>query len=99
MRKFLAIVVATATITASAALATSHPAEARWGGGWHGGGWHGGGWGWGGPALGLGLGLAAAGAFGPYYGYSPYGYAYPAYDCYLVRRWGPYGPHLVRVCS
>lgn len=50
-------------------------------------GWH---HGWVGPgvALGLGLGLAA-----PYYDY------YPAYrHCWLVRRWGPFGPHLVRVC-
>ncbi len=80
-----------------------------WGGGWR-GGWHGGGWGWGGAALGLGLGLAAAGAIaGPYgygygYGYPGYyGYGYPVYyggysDCHLVRRWGPYGPHLVQVC-
>src|SRR5438034_1066531 len=45
MKKMLTALVAAATI-AGAAVATSAPAEARWGGGWH-GGWRGGGWGWG----------------------------------------------------
>lgn len=96
----------------AATLSIPQTASARWGGGWHGGGWHGGGWrggwGWGGGALGLGLGLAAGAALaGPYYGYD-YGYGYPAGyygyygyggGCYVVRRWGPYGPHRVTICD
>jgi hypothetical protein len=72
MKKMLTALVAAATI-AGAAVATSAPAEARWGGGWH-GGWRGGGWGWGlgGFAAGAIVGSALA---APYYygGYGPYG--------------------------
>ena len=71
------------------------------GGGWRGGGWGGG---WRGPAfgaLGLGVGLGLAGAYGgwgyPYY--ASYGYG----GCYLVRQriWTPYGWVLrpVQVCD
>ena len=64
------------------------------GGGFHGGGFHGGGFhgrGWSGPAIGLGLGLGALGAYGAYDYYTrpspcPYGYyltedgvCYPGY--------------------
>ncbi len=68
MKKMLTALVAAATI-AGAAVATSAPAEARWGGGWHGG--RGGGWGWGlgGFAAGAIVGSALA---APYY-YGGYG--------------------------
>ena len=60
------------------------------GGGFRGGGWRGGGFG---PALGIGVGLGLAGAYGGY-GYPYGGYGYPASyayygdegGCYLVRR-------------
>jgi hypothetical protein len=85
MKKMLTALVAAATI-AGAAVATSAPAEARWGGGWH-GGWRGGGWGWGlgGFAAGAVVGSALA---APYYygGYGPYGYYGAPY---------PYGPPCV----
>ena len=64
MRKILAAVVAAATL-AGAAVATSGPAEARWGGGWH-GGWHGGGWGWGGGGFVAGA-LVGSALASPYY--------------------------------
>lgn len=91
-------------VAASLSLTAQPASAAHWhGGGWHGGGWHrGGGWGWG--AAGLGFGLSAGAALAaPYYGYGyPYAYGYPVYGygygCHWVRRWGPYGPHRVRVC-
>ena len=77
------------------------------GGGFHhGGGWRGGGYGWRGPAIGLGVGLGLAGAYGAYgngYGY-PASYAYyGGGNCYIARQrvWTIYGWRVrpVRVCS
>jgi len=102
MRKTLLALVAAATL-AGAAVATSAPAEARWGG-WHGGwgGWHGGGWGWGGFAAGAVVGAALAAPYYYPYGYYPYGYyggyPYPYYGrpCYWRRVWNGYA--WVRAC-
>src|SRR5579862_5919505 len=97
MRKILVALVAAATI-AGAAVTTSGPAEARWGGGWHGGGWHGGGWrgGWGWGAGGFVAGALVGSALAApyYYGYGyPYGYyPYPYYGrpCVWRRWWNGY---------
>jgi len=93
MKKMLTALVAAATI-AGAAMATSAPAEARWGGGWH-GGWRGGGWGWGlgGFAAGAIVGSALAAPY--YYGGYPYGYygaPYPYYGppCVWRQVWNGY---------
>lgn len=93
MKKMLTALVAAATIV-GAAMATSAPAEARWGGGWH-GGWRGGGWGWGlgGFAAGAIVGSALAAPY--YYGGYPYGYygaPYPYYGppCVWRRVWNGY---------
>ena len=97
MRKFLVALVAAATL-AGAAVATSGPAEARWGG-WH-GGWHGGGWGWGagGFVAGALVGSALAAPYYYPYGYGPY-YGYPPYygrPCVWRRWWNGYA--WVRAC-
>lgn len=99
MRKLLAALVAVVTL-AGAAVATTSPADAYWGGwhggGWHGGGWHGGGWGWGwgGVAAGAAVGAAlAAPYYGGYYGgypYPYYGYPYPYRPCVWRRWWNGY---------
>ena len=100
MRKFLVALVAAATL-AGAAVATSGPAQARWGGGWH-GGWRGGGWGWGlgGFAAGAVIGSALAAPYYYPYGYYPYPYAYPnpyyGRPCYWRRVWNGYA--WVRAC-
>jgi len=97
-RKIAAGVLAIATVS----ILTPTMASAR---NFHGGGFRGG---WGGPgiavgAIGLGLGLAAAPyAYGYGYGYPYYGSGYDSYaygGCYLVRRYTPWGPRLVRVCN
>jgi hypothetical protein len=90
MKKMLTALVAAATI-AGAAMATSAPAEARWGGGW--------GWGLGGFAAGAIVGSALAAPY--YYGGYPYGYygaPYPYYGppCVWRRVWNGYG--WVRAC-
>jgi hypothetical protein len=98
---------AVAAMLATAAVATSGTAEARWGGGWHGGwggGWRGGGW-WG-PGVGFAAGALVGGAiassyYNPY-GYYPYGYGYGypppyyAHPCVWRRVWNGYG--WVRAC-
>jgi len=96
MRKFLVAVVAAATL-AGAAVATSGPAEARWGGGWggggwRGGGWRGGGWGWGAGGFVAGALIGSALAAPYYYPYGPY-YGSPYYGrpCIWRRWWNGYG--------
>jgi hypothetical protein len=100
-------------LVAAASLAMLAPTDASargWGHGGWGGGWPGGGWR--GPAIGLGLGLGLAGAYGGYgypyggYGYGGYPYGYASYDdggCYVVRRrvWTSYGWRYqpVQVCG
>jgi hypothetical protein len=91
MKKILTVLVAAATI-AGAAVATSAPAEARWGGGW--------GWGLGGFAAGAIVGSALAAPY-HYGGYGPYGYyaPYPYYGpppCVWRRVWT--GDAWVRAC-
>ncbi|MGC1778607.1 MAG: hypothetical protein WBB34_11715 [Xanthobacteraceae bacterium] len=98
MRKILVALVAALTL-AGAAVATSGPAEARWGGGWHGGGWRGGGWGAGGFVAGALVGSALASPYYYPYGYSPYyGYPSPYYGrpCVWRRWWNGYA--WVRAC-
>jgi hypothetical protein len=92
MKRALTALAATAAI-AGAAFATPSTAEAR---GWH----HHGGWGWGPAVVG---GLAAGALLGGAYAYGPgYGYYRPGYyaygDCYVRRRWTPYGWRWRRIC-
>ena len=83
MKKMLTALVAAATI-AGAAVATSAPAEARWGGGW--------GWGLGGFAAGAIVGSALAAYYGGYGPYGYYGAPYPYYGppCVWRRVWTGY---------
>jgi hypothetical protein len=107
MKKVVTAFVMAASL-ATAAIATSGTAEARWGWG-GGGGWHGGGWGWRGGWWGPGAGFAAGALVGgaiassyyyPYGGYYPYGYGgygpYYGRPCVWRRVWNGYG--WVRAC-
>ncbi len=94
MKKTLAALVAAATLV-GIVVATSAPAEARWGG-WHGGGW---GWGAGGFVAGALVGSALAAPYYYPYGYYPYPYGYPYYygrPCVWRRWWNGYA--WVRAC-
>jgi len=107
LRKTMIALLAVVSIGLSPTLASARGGFGGFGGhGFGGGGWRGGGWGggWRGPAfgaLGLGVGLGLAGAYGgwgyPYY--ASYGYG----GCYIVRQriWTPYGRRLrpVQVCD
>ena len=78
---------AVAAMLATAAVATSGTAEARWGGGWH-GGW-GGGWG-------VGIGIAPFYAAPPYYYYPPAYYAPPAYYPPPAGYYSPYPGYIAQ---
>ena len=84
MKRIVPALVAAATL-AGAAVASSEPAEARWGGGW----------GLGGFAAGAVIGSALASSY--YYPYGYYApYPYPPPPCVWRRVWNDYA--WVRAC-